>query len=682
MKLFLPFLKVVLSFFLISGNLVAQYSNKQLKFNYALSKSGSSEVMIINEHYALIYDAVYLNVYSLQTGLFVKKILVEYHDTPMWRARASYKPDDNLQDNIYNYYTQNYRFVNDPELVPAPNWKQLYEVKYTAYVNDTETGVSVFLGDGTVREFVFDIDKVRGEYHYCEDRNSLVVVKADPKIGIIEVNDKNEIKAYKSSGLTDLNYIRIEGSKVVTNEVIFDLSTGKMSYDLRPLDDVTSARLISDRHMVYRSRKDGGKVVFYDLVSKQKLIELPASMSHRSISAEMNFYVELKESFNGYNLRAFVKRLDGGVAVELVCPQSIKDYEDAVASNIKYEAEMDLNRKIFREFMADPANALSTFNNNVANFKHDAEAKGWKLISHTQSGEKGIVNGYVRTRYNPSDSVLFRMDNNYWVINLCALPMLRSQMQFWQSIPNWPWIQLDSYSGYGVEFTHDYFILHSGVIHPEDDLKFDVVYSTEFHYFDKELNFLAEGVSQTLIFEKPANSNQFDMPEFAGTVLPQYYFSCFDERYESMKEQYKANIIAEAERARVEALKKIPQFSAPEPGSALYNLQMAIDAAVPTTWNTCSACGGTGLSSSRCACCSGQGSIVVKRQVFHEMSQKTDVVYKPDGEQGAGYYSRTTPIGYYKTESSYQNCECCSGSGILTGTGVCGSCGGAGRIKP
>ncbi|MBK7946269.1 MAG: hypothetical protein IPJ85_13615 [Flavobacteriales bacterium] len=194
------------------------------------------------------------------------------------------------------------------------------------------------------------------------------------------------------------------------------------------------------------------------------------------------------------------------------------------------------------------------------------------------------------------------------------------------------------------------------------------------------------GAQGTLLVLAHASKGQLRLPDLDGAPLALEMSSWpMDARYGEALRQYRERVARQAEQARLEAIRKqewAQRNAAPAPGSALGNLMQQIEAAVPATWPTCGTCHGTGLQQSTCSCCNGRGSYSTQTSEFHRTSEKTDTYYNADGPQGAGYYVRTTPIGYYTQSTVQQACNCCNGSGSLSNSGVCGRCNGAGRVRP
>lgn len=680
----------VFSMFIDQKNLHAQNKAPQY-YNHIFSNYLDGEVLLINDDYALVVATGRdLEVYSLKTGFIVKSFNIPSKTEP-YSEITYYKPWASFETKVQMYYAKYHGDITDPELVPEPNWDVLLSPEYKTRQSDDGKGFEVILADGTKLFFPVASPWQRGAPHYCAARNSLVIVNnqrsspymVDLKIfGLIEVNSKGEIINHIADPVESASDVLIYGSRVLLTDRVYDLAS-KNNFDLTSFG-VRKTFSIHDNHILVCFNSDNEEhqtIKLVDLNNNKEILQLKDVYSSLVLSPDLRTIVRYKVNGESHGLRAFVSTLDDKTIVELVCPDAQKNFEEAQKSAAEYERKTAFNKKLYQDFMADKSNRLQQFQNATNTFLKEATSNGWTVEQDLSNSAKEFsVSEFNQVAITPQDSIHLQENYIYWIVCLSALPMMENRIQFYRGIPFFPYFFVGEYD-YGNEFTRDYLVTHTGLIHPSENINLSLRVTTGYPVYYAETKSLPEGMTRYFLFRKKASDKSFELPPFAGATLPVHYHHDFDERFADCMKYYHENLRAEAERQRLETLKKLPTYTPPQPGSALYNLQMQIDAAVPATWSTCPSCGGSGVSSSACSCCSGHGTVAVKRQVFHKMSEKTDEVYRPDGPQGAGYYTRTSPIGYYKTETSSESCECCDGAGLLIGRGVCSQCNGAGRVK-
>lgn len=660
-------------------------------FNLIFPSSSDGEVLLINDDYALVVATGRdLEVYSLITGFIVKSFRIPSKTEP-YSEITYYKPWASFETKVQMYYAKYHSDITDPELVPEPNWDVLLSPEYKTKQSDDGKGFEVILADGTKLFFPVASSWQRGAPHYCAARNSLIIVNnqgsstymVDLKIfGLIEVNSQGEIINHIPNPVESAADVLIYGSRVLLSDRIYDLAA-KTSFNLTSFGSRKSFR-IHDNHILVAFNADHEEhqtLTLLDLNNNMEILKLNDVHSALVLSPDHRTYVRYQLNGEGHGLRGFVSNLEDKTIVELVCPDAQKNFEDDQKRTAEYEQKTAFNKKLYHDFMADKTNRLQQFQHTTDALLKDASSSGWTLEQElTNQPKEFSAEEFNHVSITPQNVLSLNTNNIYWIVCFSALPMMENSIQFFSGNPNFPFIEIGDLD-YGTEYTHDYMVTHTGLIHPSEDCNYEMRVITGYPAYYPETKSLPGGMTRCFVFKRKANDKSIELPAFAGTSLQAQYYKDFDERYANALKHYHEYLREEAERQRIETLKNLPTFTAPQPGSALYNLQMQIDAAVPATWATCPSCGGSGVSSSACSCCSGNGSIAVKRQVFHKMSEKTDEVNRPDGPQGAGYYTRTSPIGYYKTETSSETCECCDGAGLLIGRGICTQCNGAGRVK-
>lgn len=673
-----------------SSKVFCQYHSPEYYYKIFDSYQNGNVILINSSYAILMANSSKLDVYSLKSGLFVKSFTIPVFDEP-FSTVTYFSPSESNETKVKRYFAQYHGNITDPALLPEPDWKVLFADDYKIKQSDDGLGYDVILQNGSKLFFPVENSWQRGTPHYCKARNSLVISSSfktspymvDLKIfGLIEVNSKGEITNHIPDPLTSASNQLVFGSRMVLQDRIYDLAS-KTSYSLSGFGNKLLT-YVHDNHILvcYNYENESNKsITLIDLNHNTTLLRLENVYSPYILSADLKSYMKYEVNQESHGTRGFVTNLDNNTIVELICPEATVDYNDDIKSKEEYEKRIAFNLSLFRDFKADEFNRMKKFNDISNTFISESKTLGWTLVQELQSPSVELTPGdFSIITENPADSLAFDDTYFYWIVNVSALPFVEARINFYGARQGFSFLSIGE-MGYGIDYTHDYGLTHTGLIHPNGKFNFNYLVDAQLPFYLNEAKVLPAGTTRCLVFRKKANDKSFELPAFNGTNLPVYYMHDFDERYETAIRNHHEFLRAEAERIRIETLKRIPTFQGPQPGSALYNLQMQIDAAVPSTWATCNACGGSGVSSSKCQCCSGRGSIAVKRQVFHRMSEKTDEVYRPNGAQGAGYYIRTSPVGYYKTETGYESCKCCDGAGLISGQGVCTNCGGAGRVK-
>lgn len=670
---------------LTAGQLHSQKQNEFAPYRYVFADHDTQgEVRVINANYALVINNYRVDVYSMKTGRRVQSHeLGEEAET--WEQPGESFNVSTFAERVENWYYRHHRDVCDPASLPTPDLKMLAHPAGKTYYDYSERLVTVTFRDGSTK--VYEIPKKweAAEFYYNDERKSLMLFESFKLFSVAEIGADNKLKVLAEDIVAEARYFDITGSVISMENMIYDLATQKVIYEWKyySFDKFYRPKMLGNGHVFLENYIDGTKYYeVHDIHSNQMLVSIKApSRSERIASLDGQFYVKYIESKSWNATRALVYDMSNNLVCELVSPEGAKQ-EDESKQSITAErietAKVDaFNDSLYNDFITNVDARMKKFNEAVNTWIAAAEKEGWKV--ENRKACDAVKGG--RYYFDSKEVKELNAEKNYWQVQISALPFLESKFQIWFSEwTKWGDFGIDIYDD--VIYTHDYSIGHTGLIQPYETINYTSTILVDYPAKYFSMNRIVSGMVQNILFSRPANDPVTSLPEFQGSSIPAAYDRCFTIVYEKCKKAYTDDLQAEAERQRREALEKLPNFTSPQPGSALYNLQMAIDAAVPATWNTCGACGGTGMLSSPCACCNGRGGKTVGRQVFHEMSQKTDVVYDPNGAQGAGYYRRTTPIGYYKTETSYESCVCCSGSGLISGTSVCNVCGGAGRVKP